>query len=183
MHVIKYYMNIRLMEVENKVNPIRLLVEWRFDNFVKEFNMSGFMASPEIFFIDNGYALKQKLTVFGYTIDINEDSTGINSCYCFIKNIIWKNIINYENILDMIHVTMIHTNYKVKYITKKYRLNKDILLNQSRHCAYSTDNNISKMHNIIINYILLINDIVTSNLILDLLSISKQYMFDAMLII
>ena len=181
MHVIKYYMNIHVIEVENKVNPIRLLVEWRFDNFVKEFNMSGFMASSENFFIDNGDALKQKLTVFGYTIDINEDSTVINSCYCFIKNIIWKNIINYENILDMIHVTMIHINYKDKYITKKYRINKNILLNQSRH--FSTDNYISKMHNIIINYILLINDIVTSNLILDLLSINKQYMFDAMLII
>ena len=94
---------------------------------------------------------------------------------------IWKNIINYEIVENKMRTYMLYNNYISEYRITIYPINYDALLNM--YDGGTSLDNMFIMHNTIINYFLLLTGIVMSNLISDLLWITKLYVFDVMLII
>ena len=152
------------------MNPIFLLVEYRLNNFMVGFDfkdLHAFTYNPKC------EEMKEKLISYGYTIDTHP--YDLNFCLYAIKHMIWKNIINYEIVENKMRTHMLYNNYISEYRITIYPINYDALLNM-----YDGG---TSLDNTIINYFLLLTGIVMSNLISDLLWITKQYVFDVMLII
>ena len=102
-------------------------------------------------------------------------------CYMAIKNIIWKNIINYRATEFDYYTHMIHTGYKCT--TPLYGtpcLYSETLLNANN---INSNNYLDILQQKIINCLLLLDEIIIQYLIGDLLHITKMYIFDAWLII
>ena len=165
------------------MNPIQLLLEWRTDNIIRDFDINMENFSPTISNTErekNWKMLKQKLISRGYIII---DKYAPHICYLIIKNIIWKNIIYYEIAQDNYCLCSLYNNCQ-------YRL----FYNNS-HSAYFTReglfrgddtkflDNINILEDIITKYLILLNDIITQYLIPDLSHITKSYMLDSILII
>ena len=172
-------------DMNKVVNTINLLVVWRFENFIKKFDIKIKNFSRQVSLRDRKVAwlqLKQKLILHKYvTVD-----SDILCCYMAIKNIIWKNIINYKATYGVYYTHMIHSGYKCD--TPLYGtpcLYVEALLNASNINSnnINSNNNLDILQQKIINYLLLLDEIIVKYLILDLLHISKMYIFDAWLII
>ena len=160
---------------------ISTLVEYRYDNFLREFNIdeTKFNNSDTIR-IENWSKLKQKITTHNY--DISEQISDGLFCYLFIKKLVWKNIINYNLEHYKWEVSMLYNNNRTfsYFGTNCPYLDRSILLNKDRRNVIDNNN---KMQNLIINYLILIQIIGTNHLIIDLVTIIKSYMFDVMVII
>ena len=154
------------------MNPIYLLVEYRLNNFMIDFD---FKERNGFTYISRCKEMKQKLISYGYITD------NLNYCFAAIKHMIWKNIINYEIVENKMRVHMYYNNYISEYPIKIYYIYHDSLLNINDD-GRSLDN-MDIMHDIIINFFLLVDNVVMSNLIPDILSIMKLYVFDVMLMV
>ena len=109
----------------------------------------------------------------------------IPDCYYVIKNIIWKNIINYNIIDNKFHVYMLWTKkLQINYTTNIVPfLNRHIILNKNISYTDKSNDNLDMLYSIIINYLLLLEPIILNYLIVDLSYVLKKYMFDVILMI
>ena len=157
------------------MNPIQKLVEWRLNNLISEFNIT------LNDFVNRGWNdeiwinIRKKLI---YHDDIT-DSYNYRFRYCAIKNIIWKNIIIYEFVPhDSININMLYNNYKNRFKLEPYFGSlRCLILNENGDQSLD---NINKMLNMIINYLLFIDQCIMKYMIFDLSSILKLYFFDVM---
>lgn len=107
-------------------------------------------------------------------------------CYVYIRNIIWKNIVNFRISYSSTHpqkticAHMLHSNNSIEFYVMNNRpiLNRDYLLYSGGYYTI----NLNKAQRAIINYLLLTNYITISYLISDLNTITKWYIFDIILI-
>ena len=174
-----YYIVLHNM---NKLGyPIRLLIEYRVNSLIKEFDIK-----IELFTIWRSVCdrnivweqLKQKLILHKFVTDDND----YLSCLAAIKNIIWKNIISYEARESIYYFHMIHSEYKsCMPFDGTPSLYIDSLLNRNPNKI--TNNNLAILQQKIINNLLLLHQIIVKYLIVDLLNITKRYIFDAWLVI
>lgn len=162
------------------MNPIYMLVEHRLNNFLIGLDTNNFSISKP----EKCLALKLKLISRGYNVGTSVDN--LEMCFCAIKQIIWKNIITYEFVpcqpKNKLYFHMLHNGYKSSYTLMIEIIVCDTLLGKYELIEKINDN-MKIMATTIINYMLLLDDIIMNNLIRDLLCVIKQYMFDAMLII
>ena len=167
---------------------IEKLVERRLDNFIKEFDidMNCFSVTSTNNTIKiNWHKLTQKLIEYGH---VTNHSHTFN-CYYVIKNIVWKNILFYDITNEKIHLNMYHNNYQI--ITPIFRyhmhtypfLSREDILNRNRDFYSMLIDNCTKLQTKIINYIMLLDILVTEYMINDLAYIFKMYIFDVMLIL
>ena len=165
------------------MNPIKLLLEWRINNFIRDFDINmekfSFMSSRKER-KENWIILKQKLFSRGY---IMNDTYPTINCYMIIKNIIWKNIIKYENVKDNHYANALwnKTQHSLLCNTGSFlSITRAILLDS--HITKSGDN-INILQEIIIKFLILVDNIITQYLIPDLSHITKLYMLDSILTI
>ena len=179
------------------MNYIEILVKWRFDNLEKELNIN----FNSLLYIDKIHEraqqkkIQKNLLLLKYiTSKRTKDQWYYYSedvwYYVVIKNIIWKNIINYEIKYDAyfnntyLHSHMLYNNFTIKesIITNSMFLHYKLLLN---HIGQSTmsQNNLDIMQSKIITYLILIDQIITRNLIVDLVVRIQWYMFDLILMV
>ena len=161
---------------------IMKLVEWRLESLIKEFdiNMDNFSIGTQMR-EHKWLQLGEKIIPRDYVT--TEKNIG-RICILIIHNIIWKNIIKYDLIVNQWHSHMLYIDYKTcyalttrnLYMTHTFLLKRMILPNMVRK-------NNQKIQNIIINYLMLIDPIITEFLIVDLSKIIKMYMLDAIIII
>ena len=163
------------------------MLEIRFDNFIKEFDID--INRFSVYSTDNirkmaWVLLKQKLLICKYiTVEYNT-----LECIVAIKNIIWKNIMNHEIIDQSWHVYMYHNKFQHIQLqtlapTSDFYLSYYILLNRHWHYNPRINDNCCKLQTKIINYIILVDIVVTENIIYDLAPIIRAYIFDVMLIL
>ena len=114
-----------------------------------------------------------------YHDDITDNSDISRFRYCAIKNIIWKNIIIYEFVPhDSININMLYNNYKNRFKLEPYFGSlRCLILNENGDQSLD---NINKMQNTIINYLLFIDQCIMKYMIFDLSSILKLYFFNVM---
>ena len=160
---------------------IKKLVEWRLESLIREFdiNMKNFSMSAPMR-EQNWSLLGEKIIPRDYIT--SEKNIG-RICILIIHNIIWKNIVTYKFEGNEWHSHMLHINYTSNYtfVTYNVSMTRDYLL--KNYIASRSYENNEKLENIIINYLMLINPIITEFLIVDLSNIIKMYMFDAILTI
>ena len=166
--------------MELTLYPIGILVRWRYAKFMSEFNINTFKFNHNDKRKENWIRLKKQLISQNYVTDTD----SFIHCFMVINNIIWKNIINhsvssvgvynYNWHLHMLYIDI--EQIKIHYFPEPY-INKYMLLTNSQII-----DNLCKMQNIIINYFLLINSIVTSHMISDLSEIIKMHMYNIMLL-
>ena len=163
------------------MNPIELLLEWRTDKVLRDFDISvkkfGSMTLHKER-EENWIILKKKLISRGYII--NNDYTAIN-CYIIIKNIIWKNIIKYKIMTNQCYGYMLYNNHQYALICNGHpNISRWILLNTY---IIESRNNIHILQDIIIKFLILLDNIITQHLIPDLSHITKFYMVNSILTI
>ena len=166
-------------------NPLEKLLEWRLENIIERFdiNLENFHYRTLFQVRKNQWdILNQKLLSCGY---ITEEDNIFNSCYYVIKNIVWKNIINYVLIENKCHVHMLWNGYTIEYgRCEKYSyMVRDLILNINTRDRIKTKKNLNILYSTIIHYLLLLNEIVSHNLIVDLTNILNMYIFDVILVI
>ena len=161
---------------------IEKLTKLRFDNFLKEFNIDiDFNIITKI----NWYELKQKIIEHGY----GTNNYNFYDCFFVIKNIVWKNIVTFDIIDKNLHVNMYHNNYKyISCIYYDFCDSYNSLFCHISHCKTFYENfklkdNCIILQRKIINYIILLDILVTKYLITDLVYSIKNYMFYVMLLI
>ena len=161
------------------MNPIQVLVKWRLDNLKKELD---FITDKR----GQWKKIQTNLVFFKYILNNKSDDKWYY--YAVIKNIIWKNIINYEikyytyHHIKCLNTHMLYNNYRKTEADINYNvlsLDNELLLNLNDKLMLQDNLNIMQLR--IINYITLIDKIVTDNLILDLIDTIKWYIFDVML--
>ena len=167
------------------INPLEKILERRFDTLFQklDFDVNNIILNTSIADSNKQWIiLNQKLVLHGY---VTSEESMINGCYYVIKNIIWKDIINYIIQDNIVHIHMIWTkniqNYE-KTIMFPY-FNRGLILNKSTKYSGKSMDNLNMLYSIIINYLLLLNPIVLNHLISDLSNVLKKYMFDVMLVI
>lgn len=165
------------------MNPIYNLVKWRLYKLQKDLAIDfekyiGLTTNAE------WRMIQKQLILRNYIIDTCTDNFW--NCFVLIKNIIWHSIINYKISDGKFIVSMPYVNYSDSLLMIFNNFNPHInhvsLLNQSSSLKTITKNNLDQLLVIIINYIILIDHIVTDHLIHDLFDIIKWHMFNAMLI-
>ena len=172
------------------MNLIRILVEYRLDNFIKEYDIEiDDFYYPSRDFINNKkwVILKQKMISHNhkYINNVNDELF----CYVTIKNIIWKNIINHEirqtSVYKVIFNSFLYNYYHYESMTMfGISINRNLLLNKSSKIIDTKlEDNLNKLQTLVINHIMFIDFIVKKFLISDLLNITKMYMFEALIII
>ena len=161
---------------------IEKLVKIRFDNFILEFDIS--ISDLTIYNINirknNWDIVKQKLIKRGY---VTKEVDAFD-CYLVIKNIIWKNITSYEIIDNQWHIYMYHNAFT--YINQIYHCLTPVLsykIALGIHSSYylKQKNNCDILQTKIINYIMVLDTLVTQHMISDLVNMIKMYIFDVML--
>ena len=157
-------------------NPINLLVTYRLNNFIKKFDIEIDKFSYDTL-LNNRKAywlqLKQKLILHKYVTT----NSNFRSCFVVILNIIWKNIINYEVSQCFYCYHMIHSGYMHgKWFSDLPCLYVNTLLNEN--IKVPLKQNLDILQQTIINYLLLLDQIVTEHMLSDLLHITRIYMFD-----
>ena len=164
-----------------ELHPIEILVQWRYDKFISEFNINIRKFNSNNKRKENWIKLKEQLISRGNVIDTD----SFIHCYMFIYNIIWKNIINYS-VSDIEpcgynwHCHMLYTTPKKirKHYYHEPLLQYDILERNNY-----AKNNLNIIQNTITTYFKLINTIVGDHLVSDLSKIINICMFDLILMI
>ena len=157
------------------------LAELRFDNFLKEFNID-----TDDFNYNNRKIkweeLKQKFIKYGY---VTKHCDFID-CYFVIKSIVWKNIVAYSLVDKKLYVIMYHNNYKyisyINYISYP-QLFYDELLCKKWYKTLKLKDNCIALQRKIINYITLLDILVSKYMISDLAYPFKNYLFYVMLLV
>ena len=154
------------------MNPIEILVEWRFVRLLEKLNID-LSKSGNIIWINQG----KQLVAHNYITD--EKKVSLYG-YWVMKKIIWKGIINYDFIFDIneLHVNMLYNKYHEKrtFFTKFPTIVPKYFLNKSYPESIENMNN---MWNMIINYFMLIS-IISENLILDVRNEIKKWLYCVM---
>ena len=166
-------------------NPLEKLLKWRLDNIIEQFDieMDNFNWGVSYKVRKNAWKiLNQKLVLSGY---ITLQDSELHGCYYVIKNIIWKNIINYELRDNTCYMHMLWNKYKKTYAihTKKQILLRATILNIDTDNKIESKKNLKRLHSTMIHYLLLLNEIILHNLIHDLTNILNMYIFDVILVI
>ena len=164
---------------------IEKLVELRIDTFIKEFDINinyfDFNAIGDIKKV-SWEQLKQKFI----KCNLVSNNSDVFDCYCVIKNIIWKNIITYNIIDNKLYMYMNHYNFRAvresNYLTIGC-LSYNILLNKHDYFYPESKYNCTKLETKIINYMMLLDTLVTQYMISDLVYMFKMYIFDVILIL
>ena len=167
------------------MNMIELFVKIRLDNFIRQFDINIKDFGADILLnirINNWKILKEKLIQHRYA------SNKYDLCDCFrvIKNIIWKNIMFYEIIDNQCHIYMYHNKYNDicgVFLSKSPHLSYDILLNKNNYYSDKLKDNCYILQTKIINYMMLLDILVTENMIEDLIPMFKAYIFDVILVV
>ena len=157
---------------------IEKLVEIRLVNFIKEHDIDVNCYGRKI----SWNLLKQKFIKDKLVTMIDDEF----DCYLVINNIIWKNIM-VSNIVDNNWRSHMHHNNFQNVIlmcrsTWPY-LSYNILLNKHWLHYPMLKDNCTKLETKIINYMMLIDIIITEYMISDLVYMFKMYIFDVMLIV
>ena len=165
-------------------NPLEKLLKWRLNNIIEQFNIDIYnfsLGSPYQKRKNEWNILNQKLVSHGY---ITLEESNIYGCYYVIKNIVWKNIINYELTQNKCHMHMLWIKYNAIYpiLSTKGYLYHNIILNIDTNNSTESKQNLDKLYSTIIDYMLLLNRIIRHNLIIDLANILNMYIFDIILI-
>ena len=161
-------------------NPIKLLVKYRLDNFIKKFNIKIEFFNFRTTISERKASwleLKQKLILHKYV------TTDSNFIFCFvaIQNVLWKNIIQYKAIQISSYRHMIHSgDNDLTPLSDTPSFHIGTLLNKN---FIDSNNNLDILEQKIINNLLLLHQIIVKYLILDLLHITKMYIFNAWLFI
>ena len=179
---------------------IEKLVEMRIDTFLKEFDIdiSDFSVTNIIRKI-NWETLKRKFIKYNLVTLSLEGQAGVKAefsapadnhnaydCYLVINNIIWKNIMTWLILDNKLYIHMYHNSCQiVRLICYSYYpyLSYDMLLKKN-WCDYDIGvlkGNCSKLQTKIINYIMLLDILVTEYMISDLVYMFKMYIYDVML--
>ena len=165
------------------MSMIEKLIELRIDNFIREFDiiLTDFDIHSQINMRKKSWeVLKQKLIKQKYATN----EYHLLGCSFVIKNIIWKNIMSCEIINEMQHIYMFHSGVSYRQLVFRHGipvLNYKILLGGFYNHEFK--NNCDILQTKIINYLLLLDIIVTENMIYDLAHILKEYIFDVILIL
>ena len=170
---------------------IEKLIEIRFYNFIREFDIiiTDFDTYSQINKRKNSWdILKQKLIKSGYATN----EYDIIDCYLLIINMLLKNIITNEIIddHDKWHTFMPYNGYSTitlalpsftPYLSYKAVLGKSNI----KYNPYYPEHweNCTILQTKIINYIMLLDILVTENMIYDLAHILKAYIFDVILVL
>lgn len=171
------------------MHPIIKIIKWRFYNFIREFGVDiktfNFKAYDNYqqdynHRLKNWNILKQKLIIRGYATEKH----NARSCYFIIKNIIWKNIINYKiNTYHYLHIPY-NSYYFENFACENPFFNKRTIVNKYPDIgSIIINDNLKKIQSVLNNYLLLVEQIIIKYLITDLYDIAKIYMFDAIFII
>ena len=172
------------------MNPIEYLLDWRLDSFLKKYNvrLEDFSTSKDIsvrkLLFKN--IAKQLLPKKSYSD--SERKKYINYGYWLIKNVIWKNITSYtltpiDNSDECeLCITRIYSNHQETFIPTNWKyMDREMILNRTKRNIYS-DDNLNKLLNLIINYFMLIDIIITEFALADLCNIVKQLIYHTVLL-
>ena len=164
---------------------IKKFVEIRLYNFLREFDiiLAHFDFYSRSDMRKNSWEiLKQKLIKQNYATNEND----LVDCRVVIKNIIWKNIMSYEIIDDRCHIYMYYNRYfyawQVFSCNNPY-LNYELLVNKDMEYTDELKNNCFILQTKIINYMMLLDILVTENMIYDLVPMFKAYIFNVILVL
>ena len=144
------------------MNLIRMLVQYRFDNFMKEYDikMNDFAYDTPHYIKDKNWKkLKQQLILHNYKYEYDTDAYNKIFCYVAIKNIIWKNIINHEIKKRHNYNTLfLYNNYQVENTLYLGNMNYSYLLNTYMPYTFNTalNDNSNKLQSLVVNYIMLL---------------------------
>ena len=166
---------------------IEKLVKIRFDNFIKEFDVD--INCFDEYSRSNvrkmaWVPLKQKLlTQQNITINVTTFD-----CYIVIKNMIWRNIIYTKFIDQLWQIHMYYNNFqetlRLQILDADITtLSYNMLINKATTYYAIQFENCVILQTKIINYIMLLDIIVTENIIYDLGSIFKKYIFNVILVL
>ena len=170
------------------MNPIKYLLDWRLDNFLKEYDieLEDFNKSKHILTRKQSFKhiTNQLLPCTSYTS--GERIIFFNYAVCLIKKIIWKNIINYILKANFIFcnselwVTYIYTNHQQIYVPIRWEyMDRDMILNKYNiESAYNLD----KLWVLIISRFMLIDIIIIEHAIFDISNIIKELIYNIILI-
>ena len=169
----------------NMINPLEKLLRWRFYNIIEklDINMDNFDYSALYQVRKNALKiLNQKLISCGY---VTLEESKLYGCYYIIKNIIWKNIISYELTQTKCYVHMLWNKNKTKHdrCGKYGYIVTNLIFNIDTYNSYESSKNLKILYATIIQYLLLLNKIISRYLLNDLTTILNMYIFDVILII
>ena len=178
------------------MNPIHKIIQWRLDIFIKEFNikLEGFVILEEEISKIN-MRIRQQLLSSNYitAAEIKRHKLDYEYYRMVIKNIIWKNIINYEYISEnknFDHCTLV-THFLYCNHIRKQKIGRtcypkllltDILNESLFYDHYLTKTNLDHMLNLIINYFILISIISTNYIEFDISNLIKQYIYNIIIL-
>ena len=151
------------------MNPIQILVKWRFHCLLKKLGIDWPNLPKNIW-----PELGKKLVIHNYISD--EESVAYYG-YWIIKNIIWKGIINYDFIFGIkeVHVNMLYINYHEECSISTRFLELQPAHPSNKNFKKSIKN-MHSMWNTIINYFMLIS-IISEDLILDVRNEIKNWLY------
>ena len=168
------------------MSMIEKFVEVRINNFIKEFdidincfgNISAIVRSL------SWEKLRQKFIKH----NLVDYYCGSFDCYLAVKNYVWKNIMVYYTTHSEWHVHMYHNNYRHERALKLIRgnipyLSDDIFFGKYQYHYPAIQDNCHILQTKIINYIMLLDILVTEHMISDLVYMFKIYIFDVILVL
>ena len=162
---------------------IEKLVKLRLDNFIREFNLDiswsnfNYLNNTRKIFWDR---TKQKFIEH----NLVNNHCDPYECYLVIENNIWKGIMANYIIDDKWHVHMYHNNFRdITELCYDYYpyISYHILLQKKLYKNPMLIDNCTKLQSKIIDYIMLIDILVTENMISDLAYMFKMCIYDVML--
>lgn len=164
---------------------IEKLIEIRFDIFIREFDITitDFDIHSNFIKRKNSWdTLKQKFIKCGY---VTNENNAVD-CYYIIKNIMWKNIMAFDVMGDQCCIYMYHNTLSTKYVNFTKIIpcfSCETLLGRHNYFIHEQKNNCDILQTKIINYIMLLDILVTEHMISDLVRIFKEYIVDVILIL
>ena len=165
---------------------IKKLVELRIDTFIKEFDID--INSFDLYSMYNTRKVKwEQIKQKFIKCNFLTNKCYAYDCYLVINNIIWKNIMGHDIIDNKMYIRMYHNNFQsmpfVCYIFHEYYpiLSYDRLLYKKVYRYPELKDNCFVLETKIINYIMLLDILVTEYMISDLIYTLKMYIFNVML--
>ena len=164
----------------NMNNPLEKLLRWQFYNIIEklDINMDNFDYSALYKVRKNALKiLNQKLISCGY---VTLEESKLYGCYNIIKN-----IISYELTQTKCYVHMLWNKNKTKHDTcgKYGYIVTNLIFNIDTYNSNESSQNLKILYSTIIQYLLLLNKIISRYLLNDLTNILNMYIFDVILII
>ena len=167
------------------MNSIKYLLDWRLDNFLKEYNidLDDFDQSKDLDLRLQAFKNIAKQLVPRTSCNDIERKKYINYGLWLIKSAIWKNITSYTFTVDTnsdkcnLYITRIYSNHRETFVPNNSTfMDRNMLLNK---CNFFSNDNLNKLWYLIISYFMLIDAII---ILSDLSNVVKELIYNIMLI-